>query len=387
MSSNDQVIQFLLIGNKVTFRKLFRRNLLFIWENADIIESSEDHSPVTGMDLTGFAVVFLDAANSGINNVAWLEQCAENAQCPPVIVLTDDKDEEYAKSLLRAGAKAMLAKTELTKKKILNAVNQVMVTPESTIEFDGDVYADDENKKPALPGYQVHEKSGDNPVSWIVSKREINSSCEAFIFQQFSKPDLADKVRQQFSILTAFRHTNFIHVLGADLLPGNIGKVFLVQKKHEIGLREISPGCFSAKQLLQHMLSVLEGLDALHEQGFICGYLHPKYFFLDKSDKLVLSLAPMLAFNDKRQSRYASPERRRGEVVDKRSDYYSLAAVFHYFITGKEPDANLYLDYNSEYKLIEKIIEGALIGVKEKRYSSAKEFQRFVSIKCAELLD
>lgn len=379
-------MKFLIVSDNVTFRKLFGRNLLFIWEDGEITESGKSINPLSQLDFTHFHVIFIDARNQLINNIDWLQTYTHNLQYPPVIFITDDKSDAYAKDLLKAGAKAVLAKTELTKKKILNAVNKVLVTPETTIEYEGDVYAG-EDSKPAIPGYQVHEKSNDQPLSWIVSKRDIKSSCEAFMFRQFTKPEQAQEIEQQIVKLKNFQHSNFIHILDAGLLPSDIGKVFLVQKKHEIGLRPILPGDLSPKQVISSILAVLSGLDQLHKADFVCGFLHPDFFFLDNDNTLILSLSAMLASKNKRKSKYASPERRRGEKVDKRSDYYSLAAVFHYFISGREPEAGETVGYNADYKLLERVIEGALLGIKEKRYATMPEFERFINIKCTELLE
>ena len=376
-------MKFLIFSQNQSFIKVFHRNLLFIWEDCELAAQAPMGKAPAEDTLKSYTAIFIDVTDSADDCLAWFHSHLQARCSVPVVFITADKNEAYAKMLLKAGGQAVLAKEGLTKRKILNVVDQVTLTPESTVEFDGNVFIDDD-RKPTLPGYQVHEQQDNN--SWLVSRRGIDAQAEAYIFTHFNKLTDADKVKSQFVILKKFTHPNFIPILDVDLLPGNVGQVYLIQKKQQIGLRQIQPASLPADVLLRYFMELLQGLDTLHQLGFVCGFLHPDYCYLDQSDKIILSLAPMLAFSNKKSSPYVSPEKRRGENIDKRSDYYSLAAVFHYFINGGTAEPGMEVDYDERYAELEKVIEGALVGSAEKRYASAKELQRFIEIKCTGLL-
>lgn len=375
-------MNFLLISNKKHFVEVFSRNLSFIWKDSKVqIVAAEEN-----LQSTNYSVIFIDATDDNYDYIDWFNKSVLNKQIP-VIFITLEKNPAYSKAALDAGAKAVLAKNELTKKKIQNAVDTVLLVPDTTIEVTDNYYIDEKYTKPRLKGYRVLEKISQQPECWEVSKRDIDTQAQAYIFDYFSNIQDADKAKQKFKLLTEYENKHVMTILDAGLLPGHVGKIFLVQKTYTDDLRQITPGSMSAALILKSLVTAFESLDQLHALGFVCGFLHPDYFFLNKQNELVISLAPILAYPKKRSNPFASPERKRGEFSDPRSDYFSIAAAFHYFISGEVPLAGQEIAYSGEYSQLERIIGGALAGPAANRYKSFKEFSRFVEIKCASILE
>lgn len=379
-------MNFLLCSQNAQFIEIFSRNAHFIWKDCAITASHFNEVDASRLQDAFYQCVFIDATESAEDCLAWYSKQIQPTSNTPAIFITAEKDTAFAKQVAAQGIKAVLAKTELTKKKIQNAVDRVLLVPDSTVEVTDSYYVDDQYSKPRLKGYRVENKLTDLPESWSVEKRDIGTHAEVYIFDYFSKIEAAEPAKAKFQCLLQYENKHVIPILDAGLLPGHVGKIYLVQKTFTQDLRQITPGSMSLNLTLQSLITSFKSLNKLHALGFVCGFLHPDYFFLDKHNQVVISLAPMLAYPQKRKSLYASPERRRGDALDYRADYYSLAAVFHYFLTGKAPVVGQEIGYSSEFSRLEKIIDAALSPSVDKRYKSFKEFMRFVEIKCANIL-
>jgi serine/threonine protein kinase len=112
-------------------------------------------------------------------------------------------------------------------------------------------------------------------------------------------------------------------------------------------LRELlkEKGRLTLEEALPILEQVASALDYAHSQGIIHRDIKPENILLDKTDNaFVVDFGIAKAAEGTRTTRgmlgtpeYMSPEQIRGEVVDGRSDQYSLAVVAYEMLTGQTP--------------------------------------------------
>ena len=112
-------------------------------------------------------------------------------------------------------------------------------------------------------------------------------------------------------------------------------------------LRRMGP--LPVTRLFHIFRQICEGLAAAHEEGVVHRDLKPQNVLLDAEDHVWLTdfgLAKCLGGSAMTQMgavmgtpSYMSPEQVRGQVVDKRSDIYSLGILFYEMATGRTPFA------------------------------------------------
>jgi serine/threonine protein kinase len=104
---------------------------------------------------------------------------------------------------------------------------------------------------------------------------------------------------------------------------------------------EASPG--RTEHACRVALQVCEGLEAIHDAGLVHGDLKPSNVMVDAEGVVRLvdfGIAPLLAgaaSEPRHIDEYMSPEQSSGQMVDPRSDIYSLGLILFEGITGLPP--------------------------------------------------
>jgi eukaryotic-like serine/threonine-protein kinase len=170
----------------------------------------------------------------------------------------------------------------------------------------------------------------------------------------------ADRLRrfeQEARVLSAMNHPNLLAIYDVGAQDGTH---YLVSEYLEgQTLREfMSSGPLSSRKASEYALQIASGLAAAHEKGIVHRDLKPENIFVTQDDRVKI-----LDFGLAKQSQnltglagetatltspaattagtvmgtvgYMSPEQVRGQVVDSRSDIFSLGAILYEMTTGK----------------------------------------------------
>lgn len=200
-------------------------------------------------------------------------------------------------------------------------------------------------------------------------RRKIDSTAENIIFVAYQqsmdrdvmlfvlRPEIAadDAMRERYleriKAISKVRHAHIAGIYGAGLFMG----LHYVAMTYMDGISLAQ--CFKKRQFLSEKdgLVLLESLaDALSTLKDECGTMHcelsPKCIMFDHSGHPELtSLGLLGTISDNEPGHpvqqhcdlvhYMSPEQINGEVLDYRSDMYSLGAIFYHAITGHKPYA------------------------------------------------
>ena len=170
-----------------------------------------------------------------------------------------------------------------------------------------------------------------------------------------SDQDRLERFQQEARILSALNHPNLmaiydvgaqdgIHFLVSEFLDGQ-------------SLRDvISNGPLPQRKVTDYGLQIAKGLAAAHEKGIIHRDLKPENVFVLRDGRVKIldfglakqALAAAMADNATQTSplqtaagtvlgtaAYMSPEQVRGEIVDHRSDIFSLGVILYEMIAGQ----------------------------------------------------
>ncbi len=170
-------------------------------------------------------------------------------------------------------------------------------------------------------------------------------------------PDRLQRFEQEARVLSALNHPNLLAIYDVGVQDGTH---YLVSEFLEgQTLRdEMETGSLPQRKVSDYALKIANGLAAAHDKGIVHRDLKPENIFITRDDhvkildfglaKLSQEVGSLNASNATLTSPaltaagtvmgtvgYMSPEQVRGQVVDSRSDIFSLGAILYEMATGK----------------------------------------------------
>jgi eukaryotic-like serine/threonine-protein kinase len=165
---------------------------------------------------------------------------------------------------------------------------------------------------------------------------------------QAASPEVLQRFEREGRLAASLNHPNCVYIFGAEevdgypvitmeLMPGGTLQDLLRQR-----------GRLPAKEAVDLILDVIEGLEAAHNAGILHRDVKPSNCFLDENGKAKIGdfgLSKTLELDSNvtisgafiGTPSYASPEQVRGREIDFRSDIYSVGATLYALLTGEPP--------------------------------------------------
>ncbi len=187
-----------------------------------------------------------------------------------------------------------------------------------------------------------------------------------------------ESLRQRFQneavLMAKLQHPNIVGLIDFFEQEGNL---FLVMEYVDgIGLDEFiknlqSP--VSIERAKKIMLQVLVGFAYAHSNGIIHRDVKPSNILITKNDEIKIldfGIAKLLNEVQNKLTKtgtqigtayYMSPEQVKAQILDQRSDIYSLGVTFYELLSGSCPYANSH----SEYEVYRRIVEENLVPLTE----------------------
>ena len=134
--SVQSIQNILIIDDSADYRKLLATFFKKVCPSAQI----EEYDPFSGRPSESFSwgdydLLILDYdLGNGENGIEWLRQYKTSVDFPPTIMLTAQDDEELVVNAIRSGAQSFLRKVGLTKKLLIEAVNNTLAKYKQDIQ-------------------------------------------------------------------------------------------------------------------------------------------------------------------------------------------------------------------------------------------------------------
>jgi formylglycine-generating enzyme required for sulfatase activity len=255
-----------------------------------------------------------------------------------------------------------------------------------------------------LDRYRVIKQLGEGSFGRVFLARD--EKLDRLVAIKVAKKAFKDTERlksffEEARILASLDHPHIVPVY--DVGSSEVEGVFFISKFIDgVSLaQKIKEGGFSLEDAIANVLMVSEALGHAHEKGLVHRDVKPDNILLDQLGNAHVAdfgLALKVDFSNKQTEftgtpAYMSPEQAGGvgNLVDQRSDIFSLGVVFYELLCGERPfqgsniaeiiDSVIKAKFVSPSKLnpnipqaVEQICLKALCKIKEDRYASANEF-------------
>ncbi len=160
--------------------------------------------------------------------------------------------------------------------------------------------------------------------------------------------DTIERFLNEASLAAKLSHPRTTFVYGAGEENGQFYIAMELMPGHTLRDLVESQGPLPVNEAIDHLLDVLDGLEAAHSIGVIHRDLKPSNCFLDQDGRIKVGdfgLAKSLVTNaDITQTgtflgtpQFAAPEQIRREKIDQRTDIFAVGATLFYLLTGKPP--------------------------------------------------
>lgn len=205
----------------------------------------------------------------------------------------------------------------------------------------------------ALNGYESCESIADTPRFSLLRVEDLLNH-EKFIAKVYPHPS-EQQVQSLKNVVQLAKEEEWRDALQ----PLN----FLLQKDAVAIIFKNTEGCTLRQFILRHRkvlpsefvvvaISLCNMLSSFHSNGWIIGNLRPEHIFIDPENKICKiadfqkasrvfkkETESSFLFNEPGELDHISPEQtgRTNQVIDYRSDYYSLGIIFYEMLTGRLP--------------------------------------------------
>ena len=187
-----------------------------------------------------------------------------------------------------------------------------------------------------ISGYELEEELGSN--SWGTAYRARQVSLDRPVYLTILSPERLTGSAEMFAKSCAgITHPHLVS--GIDLGEEE-GVRYLVTEWVEgpsVGDLVRRGGAMAEERALEITLAVAQGIDHAARKGLVHGNLSPEAIVIASGGN-----PKIRGFGADRESvlsdrDYRSPEQKRGEATDIRSDIYSLGLVLHFLVGGEYP--------------------------------------------------
>jgi DNA-binding response OmpR family regulator len=316
-------------------------------EDGAAFDSRPRGSLSTSFDVLVAALDFAAPVTAAAHD--WISRAA-CAGAPPVLVVADNGDELAAVGALRHGAADYLPRHLLTPPMMAASLRAAThARRDSATGSDGGSAA-----APVLPGrlprdlvprYLLLDTLGESARATVYLAH--SDALERHVALKVSRGgDEEPAFAREFAAAGTFRHPAVVDIYDYGV---HDGREFIAMEYFPCGdLKARLQNPLSELECLEYLERIALGLSVVHTQGLVHRDLKPPNIMLREGGEIVLidfGIAKSLgAAGDSTRTGvlrgspyYMSPEQAQGELLDARSDLYSLGVIFYEMLVGTKP--------------------------------------------------
>jgi hypothetical protein len=347
-------MRLLAIAERAEYRLLVRKHVEIEWPKAVVVEHrlGEDAALDPEFAACGFDAVIVVSGTPSSRTEALVAELRARAEFAPIIfVLLQDAPAEpravpglrrlYGRKIDRDGLIRVIADAS-------REHQQIVVKRRGTPDFEqrhrfGSVM---------IRGHRFIRQVGSGGMCKIYLA-ESERAGTLVVLKVFSQvPDVSerfvgfDRFLQEYEIVAGLKHQNIVHIYDLGVADDH---AYIAMEHFPIGdLRQRMKTPLSPAVALHYLEQMASALDAIHNVGVLHRDLKPANVMLRADGSLCLIDFGLAKANetdvDLTGTReifgtpyYMSPEQGHAELIDARSDLYSLGVVFYEMLMGRKP--------------------------------------------------
>lgn len=187
-------------------------------------------------------------------------------------------------------------------------------------------------------------------------------------------PDIVERFRNEALILSQLQHPNIVTLFDYYESESNYYIIMEYVKGETLAeYIETTTGPIPEKRTISIFLKILDAVGYAHQKNILHRDIKPSNFIINEQNDIKIldfGIAKSIDGTGKNLTKtglkvgttmFMSPQQVKGQVLDRRSDIYSLGVTLFQMVTGQLP----YDDTNSEYDLYNLIVNEAFPNPKE----------------------
>lgn len=315
-----------------------------------------------------FNVILLDYdLGTGEDGIQWLGELSEFENIPPIIILTSEGNEYVAVSAIKQGAVDYLNKSDLTPKRIINAINnasrKTLATGKGSASMTGSLDIDPDEYSSALSittdksglidlgaGYKFLRKIGEGAMSkvYLAERLMDNETIVLKLLELVSDVDdkLVTRFVQEAELLSTLNSPFVVKVYDYGITNDYAFIAMEFFSRGDLKQRmQLKP---TAEIALTYLCHIAYGIDAIHNIGVVHRDLKPANIMFRGDDSLAIAdfgIAKKLntAFNITTMGQilgsphYMSPEQGTGKEIGFYADIYSAGVILFELLAHRKP--------------------------------------------------
>ncbi len=203
-----------------------------------------------------------------------------------------------------------------------------------------------------IAGYRLIRKLGSGGMGTVFEAEDEPQSQRVAIkvisAEYVSSHEAVERFRQEGRLASAVTHPRCVFVLGVDEYLGHPYIVMELMPGTTLQTLVEKEGALDVSSAIVKILDVIDGLREFHKIGLIHRDVKPSNCFLEIGGRVKIGDFGLSKSLDRGMDLtrtgtfigtplYASPEQIKHDVVDERTDVYSVAATLYYLLTGRPP--------------------------------------------------